>query len=95
LLLALKRAQFLDMEGFESPTANDFLARLQMQTERTLKRFQQSKNEIDSMCCKSGMMHSSRRILLLLDAIDTHVEQGVAIVLGELRRAVTHPALAS
>jgi hypothetical protein len=81
------------MAAFETPTVNDFLGQLHMQTERAVAGFQKNKAQIDSMCAKAGTLQSSRRVLQVLDAIDEHVEKGVAILLAELRRALQEPEL--
>jgi hypothetical protein len=81
------------MAAFETPTINDFLGQLHMQIERAVGDFQKSKSKIDSMCAKAGTLQSSRRVLLVLDAIDENVEKGVAMLLAELRRALCEPEL--
>ena len=81
------------MSAFEAPTINDFLDRLRMQTERAIRDFQRSKSQLDAMAAKAGALQSSRRVLVILDAIDEHVEKGVATLLGELRRALRDPDL--
>lgn len=81
------------MAGFEAPTINDFLGQLYMQTERAIRDFQKGKIQIDATCSKAGMLQSSRRVLLILDAVDEHIEKGVSTLLGELRRAVSCPEL--
>jgi hypothetical protein len=81
------------MSAFASPTINDFLDQLKVQTDRVVRDFQDRKNEISSMCAKTGTTQSSTHILLLLRAIDEHAERGVALLLGELRRALSYPEL--
>lgn len=81
------------MRAFASPTINDFLGQLLIQTERLIRDFQRRKNEISATCAKAGATHSSRHVLLLLDAVDEHIERGVAILLGEVRRALSYPEL--
>lgn len=81
------------MTVFASPTINDFLDQLKMQTERAVRDFQMRKNEISSTCAKAGITHSSTHILLLLNEVDEHVERGAALLLGELRRALSYPEL--
>src|SRR5690349_9499101 len=81
------------MPSFDVPTIDDFLAQLRMQIDRALDRFGRAKVAIDSQVASAGATGSSRQILLLLDAMDEHIEKGVAILLGELRRATNYPEL--
>jgi hypothetical protein len=81
------------MSTFSSPTINDFLAQIHMQTDRVLRDFAKQKREIGAKCSKAGMISSSNHILLLLDAVDEQVEKGVGLLLGELRRALQYPEL--
>lgn len=64
-----------------------------IQTERLVRDFQKRKNEISASCAKAGATQSSRHVLLILDAVDEHIERGVAILLGEARRALSYPEL--
>jgi hypothetical protein len=81
------------MRGFLSPTVNDFLSQLHMQSERLLRDFHDKKNGIDAQSGKIGTAGGSRHILLITDAVERHIEKGVAILLGELRRALEYPEL--
>lgn len=81
------------MASFDVPTTNDFLAQLRMQIDRALDRFRRAKLAIDSEVASAGATGSSRQALLLLDAMDEHIEKGVAVLLGELRRATNYPEL--
>lgn len=81
------------MTTFDRPTINDFLAQLQTQSDRAVRLFQDRKNQIDSEFMKAGAAGGSRHSIVILDAIDEHVEKGVGILLGELRRALSYPEL--
>lgn len=81
------------MSTFSSPTVNDFLAQLHMQADRARRDFGKQKREIAAKCSKAGAVSSSNHVLLLLDAVDEHVERGVAVLLGEFRRALQYPEL--
>lgn len=81
------------MNTFDRPTINDFLAQLRVQTAKITRSFQDRKREIDSEFSSAGATSGSRHIIALLDAIDNHVENGVSVLLGELRRALDYPEL--
>jgi hypothetical protein len=81
------------MATFDRPTVNDFLAQLQVQSDRALRQFQDQKNDIDSEFMKAGATGGSRHAIVIMDAVEEHLEQGVSILLGELRRALGYPEL--
>jgi len=81
------------MAGFDSPNVNDFLAQLQVQSDRIASQFAKAKNAINCEVAAAGATGSSRQLLLILDALEEHIERGVALSLGELRRALDYPEL--
>jgi hypothetical protein len=81
------------MQTFDTPNINDFLAQLLMHSDRAVRDFTNQKRKIDAHVSKLGGSNGSHHVLLILDALDEHIESGTAIMLGELRRGLSYPEL--
>lgn len=81
------------MQAFDTPNLNDFLAQLLMHSDRAVRDFNYQKQKTDARASKLGASNGSGHVLLILDALDEHIDSGTAIMLGELRRALSYPEL--
>lgn len=64
-----------------------------MRIARSLRDFIKEKSNVAAKFGSHGGAGSSMYALSILDVVDDHVEAGVAVMLGELRRAVKYPEL--